>query len=129
MHTRNISIVFGSLAGACAIQAAMSACSSGANGGPKKPVLTTGDARADTPTSASASGCTAWQTGLSYYQVEAPSLAALSTNDTSGIPQHQALAVSAVPSGWEPLQIEVVQFGSSMSEAGLLVYMRQCTAH
>jgi hypothetical protein len=129
----NLSIVFGSLLGACAIQMAMSACGSGASGGTggtggghgmKMPGL--GDAYADMPTSASASGCTAWETGVSYYQVDAPYLA---LDNTSAIPQRQALAVSAVPAGWEPLQVDVVSYGSATSQAGLIVYMRQCTAH
>ena len=127
MNTKQ-SIVLGSLLGSCIIQVVMSACGSSGGSGPRgrKSPGATADAFADTQTSASASGCTAWETGVSYYEVSEPYLA---LDNTASIPQNKALAVNAVPAGWEPLAVQVAQYGSATSQAGLLVYMRQCTAH
>jgi hypothetical protein len=123
MNTKT-SIVIGSLLGACAIQVITTACGSSRHAS-SSGMAGTGEAHAQ-PTSASDTGCTAWQTGVSYYQVNAPYLA---LNNTSNIPQNQALAVNPAPPGWEPLAVNVVSYGSATSQAGLLVYMRQCTAH
>ena len=115
------SIVVGSLLGACAIQVVVTACGSLGHAG-----SSSGDANAQ-PTSASATGCTAWQTSVSYYESNAPYLA---LDDTSSIPQNQALVVNPAPAGWEPLAVQVVSYGTTTSpNAGLLVSLRQCTAH
>jgi hypothetical protein len=72
---------------------------------------------------ASAAGCTAWQTGAMYYTSNTD----LALDSPANIPQNQALAVNAVPAGWEPIGMDPISY--TTSQVGIVVYMRQCTAH
>jgi hypothetical protein len=97
-------VLFGSLLGAFAIHVTLTACHGSG----------TSNANAQT------NPCTSWKTAFVLQSV--PS----NVMNFNTAPMNQPLGAQALPSGWEPMQTEVVEDDGTTAQ--IVVHARQCTS-
>ena len=100
-----LSILVGSLAGACAIHLVLTACGGGHGS-------ITQDAGAQTTPA-----CTSWKPAIFFYDV---------TADYANIPPNKILEAPAIPEGWEP--VNAVPWGGDTKSVRVQVALRKCAS-
>ena len=107
-----LSLVLGSLVGACALHFVLSACSGAARGINRSP---TADAYAEEPP------CSNWQTAFVVNNVDVGG----DYRDPRAVPKNVILGAAPLPAGWEPISVDITG-GLGNTTVNYVATVRKC---